>query len=294
MGEAMTSGSASASELQCQLCCGDWQVELADVGEVDTLVCDPPYSERTHAGMFVGKMKVQAAQRPTASGKRRDRAYGERSGVSYAAWSPADVAAFVQAWSSRVRGWFVVITDDQLAPVFQSSLTAAGRYTFQPLPFLEMGKQPRLTGDGPASWTCWVIVARPRHKPFSCWGSLPGGYVPPPSVVASHGDRVIKGGKPLWLMRALVRDYSRPGDLIVDPCAGGGTTLIAARMEGRRSIGAERDPATFELARKRIAKPYTPLLFGDELRARAAVAVANDNGVDEQAALRWADSDVDP
>lgn len=72
-----------------------------------------------------------------------------------------------------------------------------------------------------------------------------------------HGGRPIKGGKPLWLMQALVRDYSLPGDLIVDPCAGGATTLIAAAIEGRRAVGAELDENTYRKAQARIAKGYT-------------------------------------
>jgi site-specific DNA-methyltransferase (adenine-specific) len=40
-------------------------------------------------------------------------------------------------------------------------------------------------------------------------------------------------------MRAIVRDYSRPNDLVVDPFSGGGTTCLSARMEGRRTIGID-------------------------------------------------------
>ena len=43
------------------------------------------------------------------------------------------------------------------------------------------------------------------------------------------------------------------------------TTLIAAAMEGRRAIGAEVDPVTYELARKRIEKGYTPDMFADDV-----------------------------
>ena len=64
-------------------------------------------------------------------------------------------------------------------------------------------------------------------------------------------------------MRALVRDYSRPGDLVCDPCAGGATTLIAAALEGRRAIGAELDPETYALACARIERTaLTPPLPG--------------------------------
>lgn len=61
-------------------------------------------------------------------------------------------------------------------------------------------------------------------------------------------------------MRELIRDYTRPGDLIVDPFAGGGTTLLAAAIEGRRCIGAELDPETYRKAVKRLSAGYTPAL----------------------------------
>jgi DNA modification methylase len=98
------------------------------------------------------------------------------------------------------------------------------------------------------------MVARPKR--LSKWGTLPGGYTGPP------GERVHIGGKPLWLMRALVRDYTKPGDLVCDPMAGAATTLIAALSENRRAIGAEVDPETFAVAQKRMALGYTPSLFG--------------------------------
>jgi site-specific DNA-methyltransferase (adenine-specific) len=63
---------------------------------------------------------------------------------------------------------------------------------------------------------------------------------------------MVVGSKPLWLMRAIVRDYSRPGDVVCDPCAGGATTLIASVIEGRQAIGSELDPATHAKALNRI------------------------------------------
>lgn len=241
----------------CELRQGRWQDALADVGEVDTLISDTPYGERTHTGHNDGA----EAERTCTGAERRDITYGH--------FTPEDVGAFVQAWAPRVRGWFAVMSCHTLQPAWERALEATGRYVFSPLACLITGSRVRLAGDGPAQWSVWLTVARPRCAPFSKWGALPGGYT---GSTGARSDNHI-GGKPLWLMRALVRDYSRPGDLIVDPCAGGATTLLAARMEGRRAIGAELDPSTYALARKRLAKPYTTNLFTDELRARAA----NDN-----------------
>lgn len=45
--------------------------------------------------------------------------------------------------------------------------------------------------------------------------------------------------KPLGLMQRLIRTVTKPGDLVLDPFMGGGTTLRAAKNEGRRAIGVE-------------------------------------------------------
>jgi hypothetical protein len=102
------------------------------------------------------------------------------------------------------------------------------------------------------------------------WGALVGAYVVPMGQTrrgAREGKAVI-GGKPLWLMRAIIRDYTKPGDLVCDPFSGGGTTLLAAAMEGRRAIGAEMDPKTHALATERLAKGYTKPMFVDAPKAQ--------------------------
>ncbi len=219
-----------------ELRCGRWQDVLADVTECDALITDPPYSERTHAGAL-------------------DATTLER-GVSYCHLTDDDARAIVTHWSDRVGGWIVVHTDDVLHPVFRAAYIDLGRYAFPMLPVLQ--QQPRVTGDGPPSAGHLLAVSRPRERRFLSWGSLPGWYV------TSRDGSIVRGGKPLDLMRAIVRDYTRPGDLVVDLYAGGGTTLLAAVMEGRRAIGAEMDPATFDKAVARLRKGFTAPLFHDE------------------------------
>ena len=47
--------------------------------------------------------------------------------------------------------------------------------------------------------------------------------------------------KPIWLMQAIIRDLTKPGDLIIEPFSGSGTTIAAAVIEKRRCIAFELD-----------------------------------------------------
>lgn len=58
--------------------------------------------------------------------------------------------------------------------------------------------------------------------------------------------------KPLALMRYLVRLVTRKGGLVLDPFMGSGTTGIAAKLEGMRFFGCEKEPDYFEIAKRRV------------------------------------------
>ena len=55
-------------------------------------------------------------------------------------------------------------------------------------------------------------------------------------------------------MRELVRLFTDPGDLILDPFAGSFTTGLAAWQEGRRCIGIELEEKWCEVGAKRLEK----------------------------------------
>jgi len=54
---------------------------------------------------------------------------------------------------------------------------------------------------------------------------------------------------PLTVALALVEMLSDPGDIILDPLAGSGTTLVAAKFLGRIGVGFDLDPLAVQLAR---------------------------------------------
>jgi DNA modification methylase len=58
--------------------------------------------------------------------------------------------------------------------------------------------------------------------------------------------------KPLSMMRRLVQIYTDPGDLVLDPFMGYGTTGMACKLENRHFIGIEIDPFWYRRAVERI------------------------------------------
>lgn len=58
--------------------------------------------------------------------------------------------------------------------------------------------------------------------------------------------------KPVALLTSLITSVTKPGDLILDPFAGSGSTLVAAKKTGRRFIGVELNDEYFEKAQRRI------------------------------------------
>jgi site-specific DNA-methyltransferase (adenine-specific) len=54
-------------------------------------------------------------------------------------------------------------------------------------------------------------------------------------------------------MLSLLADFTDPGEVILDPFCGSGTTGVAALRLGRRFIGIEKDSKYAALARDRIA-----------------------------------------
>jgi DNA modification methylase len=63
--------------------------------------------------------------------------------------------------------------------------------------------------------------------------------------------------KPLGLISKYVRIGSKPGQTVLDPYMGSGTTGVACLREGRKFVGIELDPKHFETACRRISEAYS-------------------------------------
>ena len=209
---------------------GDCMEIMPSLSGVNAVISDPPFSTRTHEGHD--------------SGVREGRDGASRKSLGYAAWTDKEVSKVCAALPSV--GWVCILTDHMLARDWEKRLLEIGRYVFAPIPVFVRGRSVRLSGDGPSSWTDWMVAARTKaeHK----WGTLPGVYE------GNRGSIEHMGGKPLNAMCRIVEDYSRPGDTVLDFCMGAATTAIACIRTGRKFIGIEKDPQHFKTARLRIER----------------------------------------
>jgi site-specific DNA-methyltransferase (adenine-specific) len=96
-------------------------------------------------------------------------------------------------------------------------------------------------GDWPALCsTVWTVpTVGGRLVPGSNTAGGPAGHPAP---------------MPVEVARRCIRLSTWPGEVVLDPFAGSGTTLLAARQLGRRAIGIERSERYCELAVARLAQ----------------------------------------
>lgn len=67
--------------------------------------------------------------------------------------------------------------------------------------------------------------------------------------------------KPVAVLERLIEIFTDPNDVVIDPCAGSGSTLRAAMNCGRRAYGFEIKKDFFKEANNKMLKVYTPKLF---------------------------------
>lgn len=211
---------------------GDCAAVLSSLGDgaVGVVLTDPPYNPRTHAGAKANGGELT-----------------EETTVDFDALDSTDFFGECLRVARRWRLAFCVA--EQIADYERT----AGARWIRTGAWIRVGAAPQFTGDRPAPGFDTIAIA--HRKGRKRWNG--GGK----HALWSHGfardevgaARVHPTQKPLRLMIDLVRDFTDPGEVILDPFAGSGTTGEAALIEGRRIILVERDADRCAKARMRLA-----------------------------------------
>lgn len=123
----------------------------------------------------------------------------------------------------------------------------------------------RLQGGRPYRWTACLLTpgagyaSMPRRlqsnwKPILIYGGGPRlSDVVRSEGTDSNAKSNHKWGQDYAAFHTLVERLTKPGQTVVDPFMGSGTTLLAAHALGRHAIGADLDPESVATARRRVA-----------------------------------------
>lgn len=210
---------------------GRWQDHLDEVNGADVLITDPPYGMR-----YISNFPKDG---PT-SAVRGDNDTSERDAL--------------------LDQWFAD-GGDRPAIVFGTWRVAKPTWPIRQLVIWHKGDRPGM-GDLSLPWG-------PSHEDIYIMGGHGEGHWTGkrgPSVIRSrvregngknsHVEHGHPTPKPVLLMQDLVSHTV--GDVIIDPFAGSGSTLVAARLLGRRSVGIEEDRAYADAMIRRVERIPAP------------------------------------
>lgn len=217
---------------------GDWELRLGDCldpvtglasladGCADHVITDPPYDERTHTR--ARSLKDGGSDIPIDFAWLTDMAH---------------VAPML-----RVAGrWVVAFCAVEQIGAYKAAAgdeawTRAGIWH-------RTDGTPQLSADRPAQAAEGIAI---MHSLASKRRWNAGGNRGHWTSGVEREGRVHPTQKPLGLIETLIRQFTDPGDLVIDPFAGSGTTGVACRRLGRRFLGWEKDPKFNAAAMKRI------------------------------------------
>jgi site-specific DNA-methyltransferase (adenine-specific) len=211
---------------------GDSRDIMETIESVDHIITDPPYSTATHKGA-------------------RTRTIGANSNtlVSFDEWTAEDLDEAFKQFGKIVRGWVVATMDWRHVAKLAEQEPPGLRFVRFGV-WVKPNSTPQLTGDRPAQGWEAIAFLHNSDKRLSWNGGGKRGVWTANTIPAVDHPTA----KPLPLVADWVRLFTDHGQTILDPFAGSGTTLAAAKQEGRRAIGVELEEKYCEIIANRLSQ----------------------------------------
>lgn len=170
---------------------------------------------------------------------------------------------FVAIAATMCAGWFIMFCTPEGVARWADAINPSPMRYKRACVWVKPDAAPQMNGQGPAAGA-ENFVAAWAGKGFSRWNA--GGKRGVYTHLTNNPERtgLHPTEKPRRLMAEIVADFTNPGDTILDPFMGSGTTGVAAVMLGRTFIGIEQDATYFDLACRRLEQAQRQgSLFGE-------------------------------
>lgn len=237
---------------------GDCAEIMEALESVDHIITDPPYSEHTHKSVRSAKMLANDRGGRYGSDTRRTVDLG------FEHLSPELREVCATHFARLAARWVLVFSDVESDHLWRDDLTTAGLDYVRTGAWHKVGSTPQFSGDRPATAFEAITICHPKGKKrWNGGGSHAWWSVPIVLDRSRNSDaRVHPTQKPLHLMEALVDQFTDPGETILDPFGGSGTTAVAAAEAGRKCILIEQDEKHAETIAHRVSNRREALDFG--------------------------------
>ena len=237
---------------------GNCEDILPSLAPVHHVITDPPYSEHVH-----GAERSSRMQSANDRGGRFGADVRRNIDLGFEHLTP-ELREFCAAQFARLASrWMLTFSDIESAPDWRADLMASGLDYVRTGAWIKLGSTPQFSGDRPAAGFEAVTICHPKGRKRWNGGGKHAVWTHP--IVLDRGRtgaRLHTTQKPQPLMQELIALFTDEGETILDPFAGSGTTLAAARMLGRKSIGIERSERYCEITANRLAQGVLDLTGG--------------------------------
>lgn len=224
---------------------------LPDAKLFDVMLTDPPYEAEAHTK--ARRSLKDATQKKGAKNKGERRRIDQPLEVSFPAMTLELRASTTISAARLVRRWSVLFCQIEGITPWRNALEVHGLEWVRGGIWRKPNGAPQFTGDRPGQgFECLAIAHPPGRKRWNGGGKHAVWTHPLEHGAGSGVRNEHPTQKPLDLMLELVADFTDPGDIVLDPFAGSGTTGVACLRLGRRFVGIEQDPTFFALACERL------------------------------------------
>jgi site-specific DNA-methyltransferase (adenine-specific) len=107
-----------------------------------------------------------------------------------------------------------------------------------------------------------LVLYRDKLPKFNNHGQMILNHMPWPRE-SKTVPKIHPTQKPIALLKRLIEIFTDAGDVVIDPCAGSGTTLRAAAEMGRTAYGFEVDKKFYKLAQEKMLNTMETPLFAE-------------------------------